>query len=104
MAFNKPPPPRWCRPRGRHPIYWPQIHFHHLFSTVCCAPAVFHAQPASGKSNLLIKRSWDEIQHTIVTEAEDLKPRLTGDGLARPQALPGTSFGRALYAPHPTPP
>jgi hypothetical protein len=27
-------------------------------------PRVFHAQPASGKSNLLIKRSWDEIQHT----------------------------------------
>src|SRR6516225_3807575 len=37
MAPNELPPPRWCRRRGRRPIYWPQIHFHHLFSTVCCA-------------------------------------------------------------------
>src|SRR5262249_55466068 len=44
MTLNEPPPPRWCRRGGRRPIYWPHIHFHHLFSTfhhlfstVCCA-------------------------------------------------------------------
>src|SRR5262249_50443352 len=46
MALNEPPPPRWCRRRGRRPIYWPQIHFHHLFSTVCCATK----QPSSMRS------------------------------------------------------
>src|SRR5215831_7686647 len=56
MALNEPPPPRWCRRRARHPIYWPQIHFHHLFSTVCCATKR-PTQSASGKSNSSIKRS-----------------------------------------------
>jgi len=51
MALNEPAPPRWCR-RERRPIYWPHIHFHHLFSTALLRDetAVFHTQFATGKS------------------------------------------------------
>src|SRR5262249_11265907 len=58
MTLNEPPPPRWCRRRGRRPIYWPHIHFHHLFSTfhplfstVCCAtkrPSSIRSPRAAG--------------------------------------------------------
>src|SRR5262245_46499144 len=70
MALKEPPPPRWCPRRGRRPIYWPQIYFHHLFSTVCRATkrSSSKRQPASGRSNSSIKRSWGVIQHTMCWE------------------------------------
>jgi hypothetical protein len=66
-ALNEPPPPRWCRRRGRRPIYWPQIRFHHLFSTVCCAtnrPSSICSLRA-GKSNPSIQRSSYAIATTV---------------------------------------
>jgi len=50
MVHKEPPPSRWCPRRGRHPIYRPQIYFHHLFSTVYRATKRSFSirQPASG--------------------------------------------------------
>jgi len=38
-------------------------HFHHLFSTVCYAPAVFDAQSASGKSLEIESGAADDLEY-----------------------------------------
>src|SRR5262249_19936703 len=62
MALDEPPPPRWCRRRGRRPIYWPHIRFHHLFSTVRSA--------TKRPSNSSIKRSWGKSHLSLAEPAQ----------------------------------
>src|SRR5262245_30030967 len=58
MAPNELPPPRWCRRRGRRPIYWPQIHFHPVLPRLPRdETAVFYTQSGKRDAKKTISRS-----------------------------------------------
>jgi hypothetical protein len=94
MALNEPPPPRWCRRRGRRPIYR-----HTLSSSVLHRlprrNGRFYAQSASGKSNSPIKRSLGQ-SHLSLAET---RPCAVSRGPARPAAPASPAAARSLRRP-----